>query len=602
MRSVSRRFAAVAVAALAAGTITACGSSGGTSPSSSSSGKPVSGGTLNFVSAGDFDHVDPLSAYYTPSFQLEVGWTRQLVSYLPSNNTTTALTLAPDVATALPTTSNGGITNGGKTYTFHIKTGVMWNTSPPRQVTSADFLREFKAMCNPVLGVGNPLYYEPVIAGMSSYCAAYAAAFAKNKAPTAAQMASYQNAHSISGIKTPNSTTIQFTLTQPANDFLNILAMPFASARPVEYDSYVPDSSLFRQHTLSDGPYFISSYTPSKKIVLSRNPAWKQSTDQLRHQYLNQIVVNEGTTSSQTALSNVQAGTDDLMWDLPVPTSAIPQLQASHNPGLHIYTKTGSTNPYVVFNEQSPDANHAMSKLLVRQAINYAVNKVAIAKIYGGTTLNPVLNEAIAPGNVGYTTYNDYPSPNNSGDAAKCKQLLAKAGYPHGFKIIDVYRNAGNHPAVFTSIQSSLKACGITSVGSPQEQGPYYAFIENSGNSKKANQWDISEVGWVPDWLGNNGRANVVPLFETNCVNPTTNYGCYSNPTVDSDIKAALVAPSESAAGPLWAKAGQQVMKDAAIAPLTTQDVVLFAGTKLHNLIYSPLAESWNVTQMWKSS
>ena len=155
-----------------------------------------------------------------------------------------------------------------------------------------------------------------------------------------------------------------------------------------------------------------------------------------------------------------------------------------------------------MFNEQSPDANHAMSKLLVRQAINYAVNKVAIAKIYGGTTLNPILNEAIAPGNIGYTTYNDYPSPNNSGDAAKCKQLLAQAGYPHGFKIIDVYRNAGNHPAVFTSIQSSLKACGITSVGAPQEQGPYYAFIENAANSKKANQWDISEAGWVPDWLG----------------------------------------------------------------------------------------------------
>ena len=71
----------------------------------------------------------------------------------------------------MPTTSNGGITNGGKTYTFHIRTGVMWNTSPPRQVTSADFLREFKGMCNPVLGVGNPLYYVPVIKGMSSYCA-----------------------------------------------------------------------------------------------------------------------------------------------------------------------------------------------------------------------------------------------------------------------------------------------------------------------------------------------------------------------------------------------------------------------------------------------
>ena len=172
MTPVPKRFAALAVAALAAGTLAACGGSSGNSSSSSSttSGKPVSGGTLNFVAAGDVDHLDTLSAYYLPTFQLEMAFTRQLVSYFPSNNRTKAITIAPDVASTLPTTTNGGITNGGKTYTLHIRSGVMWNTSPPSQVTSADFLREFKWMCNPSLGVGNPLYYEPVIKGMASFC------------------------------------------------------------------------------------------------------------------------------------------------------------------------------------------------------------------------------------------------------------------------------------------------------------------------------------------------------------------------------------------------------------------------------------------------
>jgi len=599
MKPVPRRYAALAIAALAAGTITACGGSSGGGTTSSTGGAPVSGGTLKFVSAGDFDHMDTLSAYYVPSFQLEGAWTRQLVSYYPSNNFTRAITIAPDAASTVPTTSNGGITNGGKTYTFHIRPGVMWNTTPARQVTSTDFLREFKAMCNPVLGVGNSLYYVPVIVGMSSYCTKYAAAFKNSKSPTAAAMASFQNANSISGISTPNSTTISFTLTQSANDFLNILAMPFASARPVEYDSYLPDSAQFRAHTLSDGPYAITAYTAGKKIVLSRNPAWKQATDPLRHDYVSQIQVTEGTASNQTALADVEAGSADLMWDLPVPTASIPQLEASKNPGLHIFTNSGSENPFLVFNFQSPDANHAMSKLKVRQAIEYAINKVAIAKIYGGTKLNPILNGAIAPGNVGYTNYNYYPSPNSEGDPAKCKALLAQAGYPNGFTITDAYRNAGNHPAVFTSVQSDLKACGITVKGSPQQQGPYYAFIENAPNSAKANQWDITEPGWVPDWAGNNARSNVVPLFQTNCTNPTTNEGCYSNATTDNLIKQALAAPNEAAAAPLWAKAGQQVMKDAAIVPFTTQDVVLFAGTHVHNLIYNPLAEQYNVTQLW---
>jgi len=594
MTPVPKRFAALAIAALAAGTLAACGGSSGTSSSSSStSGKPVSGGTLNLAAAGDVDHLDPLSAYYTPSFQLELAWTRQLVSYWPSNNRSRATTIAPDVATVIPTTGNGGITNGGKTYTFHIRSGVMWNSSPPRQVTSADFLREFKWMCNPSLGVGNPLYYTPVIQGMSSFCAG----FAKVK-PTASAMSAFANSHSISGIKTPNSTTISFTLVQPANDFLNIMSNTFASARPVEYDSYVPDSAQFRQHTMSDGPYAITTYTANKKIVLSRNPAWKQSTDLLRHQYVSQMVVTEGISSDQTMLADLQAGSQDLMWDLPVPTPSIPQLQASKNPGLHIYTNTGSTNPYLVFNLKSPTANHALAKLKVRQAIEYAINKVALAKIYGGTKLNPVLNQAIAPGNVGYTYYNYYPTPGNSGDPAKCKSMLAAAGYPHGLNLVDVYRNTGNHPAVFTSVQASLKACGITSKGSPQEQGPYYAFVSNPANASK---WDISEPGWIPDWLGNNGRANVVPMFQTNCHYPTTNDGCYSSPVTDNYITQALKAPTQSAATPLWAKAGQQVMKDAAVVPFMTQDTVLFAGTRVHNLIYNPIAVQYNPTQLWLS-
>jgi hypothetical protein len=34
---------------------------------------------------------------------------------------------------------------------------------------------------------------------------------------------------------------------------------------------------------------------------------------------------------------------------------------------------------------------------------------------------------------------------------------------------------------------------------------------------------------------------------------------------------------------------------------VTTQDVVLFAGSKVHHLIYSPIAEQWNPTQLWVS-
>jgi len=84
---------------MAAGTLAACGgssgSNGSSSNTSSSAGKPVFG-TLNLAAAGDVDHLDTLSAYYIPTFQLEMAFTRQLVSYWPSNNAARATTIAPD--------------------------------------------------------------------------------------------------------------------------------------------------------------------------------------------------------------------------------------------------------------------------------------------------------------------------------------------------------------------------------------------------------------------------------------------------------------------------------------------------------------------------
>src|SRR5262249_8817375 len=311
----------------------------------------------------------------------------------------------------------------------------------PRQVTAYDFIREFKAFCNPVSPVGNPLYYTATIVGLLQYCDAEHSYFAsKGHKPTAANIAHFQNSNTISGITAPNPMTLRFTLTNPAGDFIYMLAMPFTSARPVEYDKYVPNSLQLDQHTISDGPYQITSYVPSRSITMSRNPAWKQSTDQNRHQYVNKGTVTMGVSCAQTQFNDMKAGQYDLPLDTSIVPSEIPTLESTHDPKFRAWPGSNLL-PYIVFNLRSPNNGGAMGKLAVRQAIQYGVNKVAVQKVVGGPTVAKVLNTAIPPGNTGFQNYNLYPTNNSQGNPAKCKSMLASAGYKHGLTLTYLYSN-----------------------------------------------------------------------------------------------------------------------------------------------------------------
>ena len=614
------RAVALAAALLAAAGLAACSSSSSpsSSPSASSTAKPVSGGTLNIVSASGPDHIDTVPAYYTADYQLEHAYARQLLTYPTEPYTSFTspgwiadITPVADAATNVPSVSNGGITNGGKTYTFHIKPGVDWNTSPARQVTSADFLREFKAFFNPVSPVGNPVYYTSTIAGLQAYDNAETAYFAsKANAPTAANIANFQNTHSISGITTPNSSTIQFTLTSPASDFLYMLAMPFASARPVEYDSYVPNSLQLDQHTISDGPYQISSYIPEKSITFVKNPAWNQSTDTLRHQYVNQIVDTLGVSSAQTQLSDLQAGTQDVISsDTPVNPSSIPSLLASHASNFIIWPQS-STFPYIVFNLRSPDSGGAMQKLLVRQAVEYGVDKEAAVKAIGGPAVATVINTVIPPGNTGYVNSNMYPDNSGTGNTAMCKSDLAKAGYPNGITLTYMYPNDSSNTRIFTAIQASLTSCGITLNPKPEPGSSFFVDLGNAPENNKSGAWDMGQPGWFPDWFGNNGRTVIQALFQgPNCVINTVNYGCYDSSTVNSLITQAEGATSLTAAGNYWHEADMQIMSDAAIVPIQDENIAVYSSARVRGVssdgatfqtaIFTPNIGAPDITNIW---
>jgi peptide/nickel transport system substrate-binding protein len=192
-----------------------------------------------------------------------------------------------------------------------------------------------------------------------------------------------------------------------------------------------------------------------------RNPAWKQSTDPLRHDYPATIVDTLGVTSAETQLSDMQAGTEDVTSDTPINPASIPSLEASKATNFHIW-QWSSTFPYIVFNPRSPDASGAAGKLLVRQAVEYGLDKSAAIKAIGGPAVAQILNTVIPQGNVGYVNSNMYPDDNGQGNVSMCKSDLSKAGYPNGVTLTYMYPNDSSNTRVFTAIQASLANCGIT--------------------------------------------------------------------------------------------------------------------------------------------
>jgi ABC-type transport system substrate-binding protein len=559
-------------------------------------GAPVYGGTLKIE--GDEDvtaYLDPQGEYGPVGVERAI--TRQLVSYPASTHLVRAETIVPDAATGMPTVSADGLT-----YTFHIKSGVMWNTPTPRQVTSQDFKRGIERTCDPTLaGYGNPGYYTATIQGFLSFCSKFEG---MDAASSPAARAAYINGHDedVSGIQTPDSSTIVFTLTQPATDFLNILAFPFASAAPVEDLSYVPVRP--GNPVYSDGPYQVLKYIVGHEIDLDHNPDWHQSTDAIRHDYVSNIDVKLDPPGSEVAArvqDELVAGATDLEWNTRVPPDRVAGLTSpSWNPQYGVFPAPGESGPFVRFNVYSPNNNGALANPKVRQALEYAIDKVAINEIFGGPSLNEPLNQVIGPGAEGYVQFNDYPTKDNKGDPGKCKTLLRQAGVSN-LTLKDLYKAylpIANE--VFKAEQSDFAKCGVTVVGIPITPN-----LDTFGTADilKEGKWDFTHsTGWGPDWFGpRNGRAILPDLFDGALNFPNgPDLGGYDNPLVDDLVNKAESALTLRQATSYWHKADELVMADAAFIPTQTSLIPLFRSRRVHNAIYTP-GNGYDITQVWLS-
>jgi peptide/nickel transport system substrate-binding protein len=588
MRSVraSRGLAILGAVATLVG-VAACSST--TAPGSSNSGganTPKYGGTLYMDGTGDIDYMDPNISYYTVGYENLRMWNRPLMNYPAIAGKTTDL--EPDLAQAPPTVSDNGLE-----YSFTIRKGVDWNTSPARQVVAADVVRGLERACNPVKPSGALPDYEPLIVGMTSFCTAF-----EKVSPTLSAIDSFIKTHSISGayVDPSNPLTVIFKLTHPATYFPALTTLGGLLPAPVEYLNYLPASSQLAQHTISDGPYEIQSYVPGRSIVYVRNPVWKASTDPISKAYVNKIVVNE-TDSPQTVQEELEANspTADLYWgDTQVPAADVPALTASHNPGL-ILGPTDGLDPFLIFNFADPNDGGAMKNLAVRQAISYAIDRAALIQDAGGGVLAATQTQVLPSNAVGYTNFTDYAY-----DPAKAKAALS--GKHYTFRLL-YQADDPVQAKIFQSIQYELSQVGVTVTGVGVPTADIYTKYLFVPSDAKTGVWDMALDQWYPDWYGNNAVNYFYPIFDTASEAPAgANMNLYSNAQVDKLIAAGSDATSTSVAAADWTAADHLIMSQAAIYPIDTVTFATFHSSDVHNAVFVPVIQAIDPTNVWLSS
>ena len=187
------------------------------------------GGTLNVVSAEGWQHLDPGESYFQIDYLVMYAVHRPLYSFDPSSK------LTPDLAAGEPE-----ISEDGKTVTIKIRPDVMFSPPLSRAVTTDDVKYAFERLFNPNVPSGYASSYYPIVGADKS------------------------KGGPISGIETPDKTTIVFHLTSDYGaTFVQALTLPGSAPVPKEMagpmDKNSPttyDSEVTKQ--AFSGPYMIT--------------------------------------------------------------------------------------------------------------------------------------------------------------------------------------------------------------------------------------------------------------------------------------------------------------------------------------------------------
>jgi peptide/nickel transport system substrate-binding protein len=520
----------VGVALIAA----ACGSGGkksASTTSSSGSSTPAGKTFANFRIAFDTgtDYLDPGLSYTVEGWAIMWNVYLPLIGYKHVNGPDGA-TIVPYLAENLPTVSSDG-----KTYTLTLRKGLKYSNGAP--VKASDFKatieRDFQVDSPGVGFFGN-------IVGANTY--------------------GTTKKGSITGITTNDATgLITIHLVAPQGDFENILATEFAALVP----SNSPAKDQSTTPLPSTGPYMIKSYAPNKQAILVRNPDFVAAdfggnVPSGNPDKMTIDIIGDDTVALQRTIN----GQDDYDFHQ-IPPDRLSSTQAKYGNQIKVYTPA---NTYYFFMNTRVKP---FDNLKVRQAVNFAVNRQALVRIYGGLA-TPTEN-ILPPTYPQYQKHTLYPY-----NLAKAKALIAASG-DKGTTVTVWNHSRGLDPKAGDYLTSVLNSIGLKAKEKIINPAVYWTTVGN-----QATKAQIGFADWFQDYPHPLDWFDVLLNGERITSTHNNNYANFDDKAINAKIDALKKQPTLTAAvNSQWAAVDKAVMEQAPWVPFLNRQFTDFFNSDI---------------------
>ncbi|MBV9709589.1 MAG: peptide ABC transporter substrate-binding protein [Ktedonobacteraceae bacterium] len=362
--------------------LAACGPSGTTtSPSSSTSTKPVRGGTWTDDLYEDTSSLIPNGSVETYSFLVEQSIWAPLFLGTPTGQIT------PGLVQEVPTSTNGDISSDLKTWTFKLRPGLKWSDGQPLTAQDVDYT--WKLWTNPSFGAASTVGY------------------------------SYIKSTTISH----NNLWITFHLSQPFSPFLSVWVDGAVSPIPQHIFGKMKPGDILKSSqnldpTVTSGPFTLTTSRHGTEYVVTRNPNYYLASQGLP--YLDSIVFRI-VPDQDTILKDFQSGSINSSWFLDVTKTSTYQKLSNYS---IVKAPVAANFEAIYFNMKNP----VLQDVNIRKAVSMAVNQSTLIQVARHGQAAPLCTDHATAYNPGYQK--DITCPKY--DPAAAKTLLQSDGWKMG--------------------------------------------------------------------------------------------------------------------------------------------------------------------------